>query len=628
MDIKNIDIIKMIKTNEYVNKISTVKNYEDTIHKLFISNNKSTLLTDELICLHKIDDSELFIHMREFDFNMFEIANHDLLKNVVIMGPYVRSLLVKQLDDLSKTIKKRNEIYMYLYSDIEWTTIMDISEFDNNKNEYIFETETYKIYLVKKKFKSPAHIILQRDYLKRICWLNGNMYASSMFLIEFQKHAKYIESEYKDPYLNIPYDPLEIYELCELNKTHPFYIIDFVNYEEFLKISDKQLMKLYNSKTCLEYCVDKYILEEHPLLQYYLKQIIIHLCNYTYLRPAYLYAKMLGFDKINDEIYTHIKINNNLEIEMIIEPKNIDEINLLMLINFIKTDNLKNFIEYIEYVKFNISKILVKYIVEYKAISIASYIASNKFFDENIIYYLILMTEHLELIEISGISFNVDIAINYVKDIVENSKIRSFYYLYELDESILMLPFDNNNNILHLVNDVDDYDTFIELIMKLKPELIDKKNDDKLTPISYHIKNLNQTKNNSKVILSLLKYDFDITQTDDNGNTFFHYLCMTNNTDILKIVLKKYSELINIPNNKYETPVIICCKYNNENMYYILKSMGADLDEKDCHGNTVYHYICLNKICIGTIIKNEKNKFGLTPLDYLKLSHIYYSVIE
>jgi hypothetical protein len=103
---------------------------------------------------------------------------------------------------------------------------------------------------------------------------------------------------------------------------------------------------------------------------------------------------------------------------------------------------------------------------------------------------------------------------------------------------------------------------------------------------------------------------------------------MTNDTDTLKFVLKKYSELINIPNNNFETPVIICCKYNNENMYYILKSMGADLDEKDYHGNTVYHYICLNKMCIGTIIKNIKNKFGLAPIDYLKLSHIYYSIVE
>jgi hypothetical protein len=627
MDIKNLDVIKMIKTNEYVNNISTIKNYEDTIHKLFISGNKSTLLSDDLICLHKIDDSDLFPHIKQFDFNMFEVDNYDLLKNVVIMGPYVRSLLINQSNELSKNIKRRNEIYMYLYSDIEWSSIMDISDFDNNKNEYVFETESYKIYLVKKKFKSPSHIILQRDYLKRICWLNGNIYTSSMFLIEFQKHVKYIESNYKDPYLNIPYDPLEIYELIDSNKSHPFYMIDYVNYEEFLKIPHKYLTKLYNSKTCLEYCFEKYIAEEHPLLQYYLKQIIIYLCEFTYLRPPYLYAKILGFDKSNIELYTTIKSVNNTRtvettIETIIEPNTIDDINLLMLLNFIKNDNLKQFIEYIEYVKFTVTKIFIKYIVEYKAITIASYIASNKLFDENMIYYLILMTEHLELIEVSGIKFNIDIAINYIKDIIENTKIRSFYYLYELDPSILLLSFDNNNNILHLINDIADYDSFIELIMKLKPELIDKKNDDKLTPVSYH------TKNKSKILISLLKYNFDITQTDNNGNTFFHYLCMTNDTDTLKIVLKKYSELINIPNNNYETPVIMCCKYNNENMYYILKSMGADLDEKDCYGNTVYHYICLNKICIGTIIKNEKNKFGLSPLDYLKLSHVYYSVIE
>ena len=114
MDVKNIDIIKLIKTNEYVNNISTIKNYEDTIHKLFISGNKSTLLLDELICLHKIDDSELFPCLKQFDFTIFEINNHNLLKNVVIMGPYVRSMLIKQIDELSKNIRKRNEIYMYL----------------------------------------------------------------------------------------------------------------------------------------------------------------------------------------------------------------------------------------------------------------------------------------------------------------------------------------------------------------------------------------------------------------------------------------------------------------------------------------------------------------------------------
>ena len=98
--------------------------------------------------------------------------------------------------------------------------------------------------------------------------------------------------------------------------------------------------------------------------------------------------------------------------------------------------------------------------------------------------------------------------------------------------------------------------------------------------------------------------------------------------ELLKYVLKKYPELINMPNNKAETSAIICAKSGNENMFYIIKGMGADLGVKDYYGNTVYHYICATSICIGMMIHNEPNYFNIVPQDYCKISAKYYNFVN
>ena len=63
-------------------------------------------------------------------------------------------------------------------------------------------------------------------------------------------------------------------------------------------------------------------------------------------------------------------------------------------------------------------------------------------------------------------------------------------------------------------------------------------------------------------------------------------------------------------------------------MFYVLKNNGADLNVKDAYGNTVYHYICANSICLGMEIKNIPNFFGATPKDYCILSQKYYYFID
>ena len=87
--------------------------------------------------------------------------------------------------------------------------------------------------------------------------------------------------------------------------------------------------------------------------------------------------------------------------------------------------------------------------------------------------------------------------------------------------------------------------------------------------------------------------------------------------------MHKYLELIDMPNKNSETPIILGCMNGHEDIYYLMKDK-ANMESKDKYGNTVYHYICKNAICMGIIVDNQENLFGLTPKDYCKISNNYY----
>jgi ankyrin repeat protein len=236
--------------------------------------------------------------------------------------------------------------------------------------------------------------------------------------------------------------------------------------------------------------------------------------------------------------------------------------------------------------------------------------------DDYLLYYLILMTENIELIK--SMKFEIDIAINFLKDIIINGIYDSFVYLLENDNSIITTLFDNNRNLLHIIKKNGNFEKIIEKIMEIMPELANISDEFGETPIIYH------AKNNSGLLEYFMKYDMDLTVLDKYGNSCLHHLCKHDEPKLLKKFLKKYPELVNMPNLTAEYPIIVCCKSKQEEMFYILKSFNADLSAKDNYGNTAYHYICANSICLGIGIPDVQNYFGLTPMDYCKLSHKYY----
>lgn len=623
-DILNINIPELIRSKQYFQYISIIKNYEDTLQKLLAS--KETIDDSSDLFVWNMSEKEnqnLFPNFVDIDLKPFDMEVTESLDNVVVCGPYIRSCLVRNLDSHTKHAEIRKELYLYKIGEVKWSELTDLSNFVDKKGEYVFDDNDRKIYLMKKSYKSVAHVILQNDYLKRCCWYNGSFYVSSMFLIEIQKHITLLAKNFKDPILGHPYDPLEIYQITNKDPTHPVKIIDSVDYNELLKMNNKNITKLFNSKTCIELCLDRLVKESKVILQNNIKQMILYLAcaNIVYKRPPFLYAKVLEIDSKYPDLYK-ILLNIKTECEFDFNKLNvmlsIEDVNTFMIIQFIINDNPNQLFEYLVYTKRKIDKSLINKIIEYKALEITKQIITNNVIDCNMQYYLILMTENLNSIDLLKDPFDIDLAFNYLKDILENGKLKSFYLLYEHDKTVVNTIFDDGCNILHCIKPNGNYIDLIKLILKFKPELINSYNTNKETPLTYH------SKHNPKLLDVFIEHDFNPLMRDKEGNIFLHHLCMSNNTQILKKILKKFPEIIDMPNNLSETPIILSCKHNLEDVFFVLKTHCANLEASDYYGNTIYHYICAHSMCIGILIDNKKNHFGQTPQDYCKISPHYY----
>ena len=641
-DINKVDIPHLIRTNKYYQYINSIKNYENSIQKL-LSKNNSIIDSHHYDCLlwnlSETENNDLFPKIKNFNLEELLSSNGINLfskSDIIVLGPYIRSHLNYSIEFASKL---RTELYFYKCNDKNWEEIIDLSQFIEQDSDYIFQNENINISIVKKTHNNVANILLQHDYIKRVLWNDDHFIVSSMFLIEIQKHGNLMYTYFIDPILFIPYDPMNVYTHNNTNIMHPCSIIDSIDYQELQKLPKKNFNKLFNGKLCIELCLDKLSKEEHPVLIYNLKNMIVFLCSFKYKRPPYLYAKLIHINDKYPDIYELLKnIYNdssnsdsiysfNTNGDYIIES--IDDINNFVFNKIISRNSVNNFLNYMTFLKkTDISMSLIELMIRHNSQSIIKHIIKNNLIDKHLKYYLILMTENLELLKEISETFEIELCINYLQNILENGKIRSFYFLYDKDNTIIDTLFNDGKNVLHCVKQNGEYKILIEMLLKLKPELINLVDDNKETPLLYH------SRTNIDILKEFLSYDFNYMINNDDGDTFIHLLCTINeskNTNVLSILkdsIKRCPEIIDIPNKKMETPIIISTQNNNENMFHILKGFGANLDTQDQYGNTCYHYICLNKMCIGTTIPNKANYFGVKPLDYSNISKKYYNEIN
>lgn len=229
----------------------------------------------------------------------------------------------------------------------------------------------------------------------------------------------------------------------------------------------------------------------------------------------------------------------------------------------------------------------------------------------------------IELLNIDKVDL-VQKSKSIMKEIINRNKYVTFYYLYKINNDIVNYKLEHENSILHnLSNQSKD---ILKLILSLNNEL--GKN------VNIHDQNILMTNidKNIDIIMILMQY-VNLLHKDNNDNNILHYIVKNNRIDVMKYMLnnKLYKDLVinclDQQNKNGETPILISTTNANESLFYILYNIGSNTDLKDIYDNSIYHYICKNKMCIGMEIKNQHNIFGFGAKDYATISTDYWKWI-
>ena len=337
-----MNALELIKSGN----INHIKNYEDTIQKTFSSSKyEVSLIKDPFVNLIELNIN-ICPNLQLFTLDELFI-NNDYINNIVITGSLIRNSIINGLN--SENVK--SDLYIYVFGNVKLDLVFDLTKY--TKTNSCFELFTNnKTYILSQLIHiSPAHILMKHDYTKRVGLINKKYYASSMFIMKYKEYSSSVTI--KDPVFNIIYDPFNLYNL-PVKDTSIFTIIDKINIDD---LNDEILLKIHNNKTCIEYCIDKYINEDNVILKMKLKQMIIVMNSKKCIRPAYLYASYKKLYDIDIELY---KILTDKKIII----NSINEINLYMFEYLIKTNDINELMRYLININKKIDKEIVNLIIK------------------------------------------------------------------------------------------------------------------------------------------------------------------------------------------------------------------------------------------------------------------------
>ena len=553
------------------------------------------------------------------------------MNNIVFTGPYIRSIFIDNpnYDEIKK------EVFINCINNLDPKSLIN-NTYSETSDMYFKNVNNYCLYIMKKTYKSPSEIILSNYNLKRIGFYKNKIYVSPMFIVDYIRFIDSINSNQTDPVFKTKLDLFDIYNHKHADKEiNIFELINKKNFEEYKKAKIQKYDILLSGLNPCEYAIDLFIKEQNDIIKAQLRLIILDLNDKNYLRSPSFYADLLNMDEFDSELFEILKESKQYKTimsEMSTSLKGLNDINNLILSYYIKkdlADEFYNFLKYKDEKSIKIDTTIFTLIIERDPKNIIITGIKNNFFSERTKYKLILWTQNLDYFNLIGDDFNMDIAANYINEIVENCLIKSFYFLYKVDNSIINIVDSDNNNILHNIKEKNKFEDMITLLIKLDDSILFKKNKSNQNCLLKHAKD-----NNFKIVNILIRLIIEnnnetiFESTDNLKNNVLHYLCMKDDViNLIKQVIIIKPDIINYQNKSYETPLIVCAKYLQENNLYFLRSMKADMELVDINGNSVYHYICLNELCIGMDIENKENIFGYKPSDYCKISTNYYYFI-
>lgn len=248
-----------------------------------------------------------------------------------------------------------------------------------------------------------------------------------------------------------------------------------------------------------------------------------------------------------------------------------------------------------------------------------------KCYNDNQLYdNIISIKEHIN-------NYNVQ---QILKHLIRNVDLNGMVFLFEyIDHNIINHKDVYGNNIIHSIcleymkNAINVTDTInlIHIVEHYNPELLNSVNKQGIIPLFLVC--------NSVELTDMIFQEMDLTKlcvTTKDGSNYLHYIIMNGSIDVLKKIISmdyhnKYN-LLNQQNKNHETPVLLSCKCQKQDMCNVLINCGADMsitDDPDNCGNMMDHYIALYGLydVIKPTISENNNICNYKPIDYL-MKHI------
>lgn len=475
--------------------------------------------------------------------------------------------IINNIDNIKSKILNPNDIIVGNYLFLSLNSRLCIKDSD------------YEIYSL--KTNNINNIVkIMKNTNNHICFFKENLYVDKYAydIINFIH-----KNNYSDEYNDFLYQSL-------LKKHY-----DIFNYIEKLDINN------FNSIVNNEYNIIKYI-DNQPLLP-------INYCNKLMKTTVNKIAL-----QILNEMYK-ILINYNYEIHYDIYENNDKLFNFMILclrnndiLLFLKLTTLFK----LNYTNDNFISVLIKN--NHKLDVIIDEMQEKNIYSNNNDYiYLLLILNKVNRIQQFDINtIDINIIIPYLH---KYNSLISFYYLCENKIDIINTTVCRYNiNFLKIYVHFANIDKIFEY---LKIHICD---NDYLDEIIYMIQKIDALDiNKIKQLLLILFMSMD-KQNNDNiiikkiFELDFNKKLLLDHELVLHVILKKNEELF-----YYLMSFLTHEEQNN------LLSTVITTNEIDCDGNTLYHYICMQNLCIGLCVNNKiRNNKGFKPLDLCKINTNYY----
>lgn len=709
-----MDIKKFIANNKIDNDYNKMIHLElDSIKHKGIGQGTLHDENNNFKCLYKMSEYDFFIpnipikqmfddpYISEFEKRFIDDR---YVKHLAYSGPMIKRYLDPTKMNTNTTsppicnqyivtlIDNREKPKNILKSDVKADIISSSSgsmEKANSLGYYMIKINQNTFFLNKKSFTTLSSAVLSNaDNLNRIALYQDDLWISGMFILELYRRISCYDPSSVDPMFGYPEDILDIYDRTN-NKNDLKNILNMVMYDNLQQLSKDEIETTLISHKEQKYTVIEYMLlcmmenNIHSVVSYQMKLMVMYLLQYQYLRPVFLFARLIGFDKKYPAMYESIiEIKHLIDIDPrtcnISSLESVYHIDMFILNHLIKSDQCDQFIEYasksgiarkFKHQSKTIEK-LINWMIEYKSTKIINTIIDGKIISDQHKYKIILLTQEFNLLgkdfilkylvknkinhnrdsvqqieqtnqikqsdlshdnicndENDGLSIShQQMILSVLPDVMDRGLTRSFYMILKLCPYIIDPNFIKDTNLFKKKSgnilhmiSTDDSVDILEIILKKSISLMDARDDDEKTPLILY-----SELGLHRCVVKILSMGCDYELTDNLSDTFLHKLCQNGRLDILQSVVRNVIDIIDVKNDKMMTPALVATYYQHEEIFYVLKGLCADLDAVDFYGNTVYHYICKSKLCPGILVANKKNKFGFTPYDYCTIDHKFY----